>query len=324
MRDIIKIFAGNSNRPLALEICQNLGVALGAADIRRFSDGETAVEITENVRGGDVFVVQSICSPGNDNLMELLLMLDAFKRASASRITAVIPYYGYARQDRKVSPRVPISAKLLADLVTTAGASRVLTAELHAGQIQGFFNIPVDNLFSAPVLLPYLRSRIGKDEVTIVSPDAGGVERARAFAKRLGASLAIIDKRRARFEEEKMFGKANLDVAEMRIIGEVEGKIAIIVDDMVDTAGTLTTAAAAISEAGAQTVLACCTHPVLSGPAIERLHASVLEELVVTNSIPLRPEAQALDKIQVLSLAPLMGEAIRRIHNEESISSLFV
>jgi ribose-phosphate pyrophosphokinase len=324
MRDVIKIFAGNSNRPLAQEICQNLGVSLGAADIRRFSDGEIAVEITENVRGGDVFVVQSICSPGNDNLMELLLMLDAFKRASASRITAVIPYYGYARQDRKVSPRVPISAKLLADLVTTAGASRVLTAELHAGQIQGFFNIPVDNLFSAPVLLPYLRSRIGKEEVTIVSPDAGGVERARAFAKRLSASLAIVDKRRSRLENERNPGKANLDVAEMRIIGEVEGKIAIIVDDMVDTAGTLTTAAAAISEAGAQTVLACCTHPVLSGPAIERIHASVLEELVVTNSIPLRPEAQALDKIQVLSLAPLMGEAIRRIHNEESISSLFV
>jgi ribose-phosphate pyrophosphokinase len=324
MRDVIKIFAGNSNRPLAQEISQNLGVPLGAADIRRFSDGEIAVEITENVRGGDVFVIQSICSPGNDNLMELLLMLDAFKRASASRITAVIPYYGYARQDRKVSPRVPISAKLLADLVTTAGASRVLTAELHAGQIQGFFNIPVDNLFSAPVLLPYLRSRIGKDDVTIVSPDAGGVERARAFAKRLGASLAIIDKRRSRSEEEKIPGKANLDVAEMRIIGEVEGKIAIIVDDMVDTAGTLTTAAAAISEAGAQTVLACCTHPVLSGPAIERIRASVLEELVVTNSIPLRPEAQGLDKIQVLSLAPLMGEAIRRIHNEESISSLFV
>ncbi len=324
MRDVIKIFAGNSNRPLAQEICQYLGVPLGAADIRRFSDGEIAVEITENVRGGDVFVIQSICSPGNDNLMELLLMLDAFKRASASRITAVIPYYGYARQDRKVAPRVPISAKLVADLVTTAGASRVLTVELHAGQIQGFFNIPVDNLFSAPVLLPYLRSRIGREEVTIVSPDAGGVERARAFAKRLGASLAIIDKRRARAEEEKHLEKANLDVAEMRIIGEVEGKIAIIVDDMVDTAGTLTTAAAAIHEAGAQSVLACCTHPVLSGPAIERIRASVLEELVVTNSIPLRPEAQALDKIQVLSLASLMGEAIRRIHNEESISSLFV
>ena len=324
MRDVIKIFAGNSNRPLAQEICRNLGVSLGEADIRRFSDGEIAVEITENVRGGDVFVIQSVCSPGNDNLMELLLMLDAFKRASASRITAVIPYYGYARQDRKVSPRVPISAKLVADLLTTAGASRVLTTELHAGQIQGFFNIPVDNLFSAPVLLPYLRSRIGKEEVTIVSPDAGGVERARAFAKRLSASLAIIDKRRGRSDDDNSFGKANLDVAEMRIIGDVEGKIAILVDDMVDTAGTLTTAAAAISEAGAQTVLACCTHPVLSGPALERIRASVLEELVVTNSIPLRSETQQMvEKIQVLSLAPLMGEAIRRIHNEESISSLF-
>jgi ribose-phosphate pyrophosphokinase len=324
MRDVLKIFAGNSNRPLAQEICAYLGVQLGAADVKTFSDGEIAVEITENVRGGDVFVVQSICTPGNDNLMELLLMLDAFKRASASRITAVIPYYGYARQDRKVAPRVPISAKLIADLVTTAGASRVLTAELHAGQIQGFFNIPVDNLFSAPVLLPYLRSRIGKEDVTIVSPDAGGVERARAFAKRLGASLAIIDKRRARLEEEKIPEKANLDVAEMRIIGDVEGRVAILVDDMVDTAGTLTTAAAAIYEAGAQTVLACCTHPVLSGPAINRLRASVLEELIVTNSIPLRSEAQDLHKIQVLSLASLMGEAIRRIHNEESISSLFV
>jgi ribose-phosphate pyrophosphokinase len=324
MRDAIKIFAGNSNRPLAQEIGAYVGVPLGAADIRTFSDGEIAVEITENVRGGDVFVVQSICTPGNDNLMELLLMLDALKRASASRITAVIPYYGYARQDRKVAPRVPISAKLVADLVTAAGASRVLTAELHAGQIQGFFNIPVDNLFSAPVLLPYLRSRIGRQEVTVVSPDAGGVERARAFAKRLGADLAIIDKRRARSEDEHILGKANLDVAEMRIIGEVEGRIAIIVDDMVDTAGTLTTAAAAIHEAGAQTVIACCTHPVLSGPAIERIRASVLEELVVTNSIPLRPEAQALDKIQVLTIASLMGEAIRRIHHEESISSLFV
>jgi ribose-phosphate pyrophosphokinase len=324
MRDVMKIFAGNSNRPLAQEICAYLGVTLGAADVRTFSDGEIAVEITENVRGGDVFVVQSICTPGNNNLMELLLILDALKRASASRITAVIPYYGYARQDRKVAPRVPISAKLIADLVTTAGASRVLTAELHAGQIQGFFNIPVDNLFSAPVILPYLRSRIGREEVTIVSPDAGGVERARAFAKRLGASLAIIDKRRARSDEEKILGKANLDVAEMRIIGDVEGKIAIIVDDMVDTAGTLTTAAAAISEAGAQTVLACCTHPILSGPAIERVRGSVLEELIVTNSIPLRADAQALHKIHVLSIASLMGEAIRRIHNEESISSLFV
>src|SRR5262249_44710563 len=221
MRDALKTFAGNSNRRLAQELCDFLGVPLSAADVRTFSDGEVAVEITENVRGGDVFVVQSICTPGNDNLMELLLMLDAFKRASANRITAVIPYYGYARQDRKVVPRVPISAKLVADLVTTAGASRVLTAELHAGQIQGFFNIPVDNLFSAPVLLPYIRSRIGRQEVTIVSPDAGGVERARAYAKRLGSSLAIIDKRRAREGESKIPGKANVDVAEMNIIGDV-------------------------------------------------------------------------------------------------------
>jgi ribose-phosphate pyrophosphokinase len=324
MRDALKIFAGNSNRQLAQEICSYVGVSLGAADVRRFSDGEIAVEITENVRGGDVFVMQSICTPGNDNLMEMLLMLDAFKRASANRITAVVPYYGYSRQDRKVAPRVPISAKLVADLITTAGASRVLTAELHAGQIQGFFNIPVDNLFSAPVLLPYLRTRIGREPVTIVSPDAGGVERARAFAKRLGAALAIIDKRRAREGMEKISGKANIDVAEMNIIGEVEGRVAIIVDDMVDTAGTLTTAAAALHEAGAQAVFACCTHAILSGPAIERIRGSVLEELVVTNSIPLRPEAQETDKIRVLSIAPLMGEAIRRIHHEESISSLFV
>jgi ribose-phosphate pyrophosphokinase len=324
MRDALKIFAGNSNRSLAEEICAYVGVSLGTADIRRFSDGEIAVEITENVRGGDIFVLQSICSPGNDNLMEMLLMLDAFKRASANRITAVIPYYGYARQDRKVAPRVPISAKLVADLLTTAGASRVLTAELHAGQIQGFFNIPVDNLFSSPVLLQYLRTRIGKEQVTVVSPDAGGVERARAFAKRLGSSLAIIDKRRSREGEMKIPGKANMDVVEMNIIGEVQGRVAILVDDMVDTAGTLTTAAAALQDAGAEAVFACCTHPVLSGPAIERVRGSVLEELVVTNSIPLRPEAQQTDKIKVLSIAPLMGEAIRRIHHEESISSLFV
>jgi ribose-phosphate pyrophosphokinase len=324
MRDALKIFAGNSNRSLAEEICAYVGVSLGTADIRRFSDGEIAVEITENVRGGDIFVLQSICSPGNDNLMEMLLMLDAFKRASANRITAVIPYYGYARQDRKVAPRVPISAKLVADLLTTAGASRVLTAELHAGQIQGFFNIPVDNLFSSPVLLQYLRTRIGKEQVTVVSPDAGGVERARAFAKRLGSSLAIIDKRRSREGEMKIPGKANMDVVEMNIIGEVEGRVAILVDDMIDTAGTLTAAAAALQDAGAEAVFACCTHPVLSGPAIERVRGSVLEELVVTNSIPLRPEAQQTDKIKVLSIAPLMGEAIRRIHHEESISSLFV
>ena len=251
-------------------------------------------------------------------------MIDAFKRASANRITAVVPYYGYARQDRKVAPRVPISAKLVADLITTAGASRVLTVELHAGQIQGFFNIPVDNLFSSQVLLPYLQSRVGREPVSVVSPDAGGVERARAFAKRMGASLAIIDKRRAQEDESEIDGKANRNVVEMNVIGEVDGRVAILVDDMVDTAGTLTTAANAIQDAGAKAVIACCTHAVLSGPAIERIQASALEELVVTNSIPLRPEAQAVGKIRVLSLAPLIGEAIRRIHNEESISSLFV
>lgn len=321
---MLKIFAGNSNRALAQEICASQGSSLGTADIRTFSDGEIAVEITENVRGGDIFVVQSICTPGNNNLMELLLMIDAFKRASANRITAVVPYYGYARQDRKVAPRVPISAKLVADLITTAGASRVLTVELHAGQIQGFFNIPVDNLFSSQVLLPYLQSRVGREPVSVVSPDAGGVERARAFAKRMGASLAIIDKRRAQEDESEIDGKANRDVVEMNVIGEVDGRVAILVDDMVDTAGTLTTAASAIQDAGAKAVIACCTHAVLSGPAIERIQASALEELVVTNSIPLTPEAQAVGKIRVLSLAPLIGEAIRRIHNEESISSLFV
>ena len=321
---MLKIFAGNSNRPLAREICASQGSSLGTADIRTFSDGEIAVEITENVRGGDIFVVQSICTPGNNNLMELLLMIDAFKRASANRITAVVPYYGYARQDRKVAPRVPISAKLVADLITTAGASRVLTVELHAGQIQGFFNIPVDNLFSSQVLLPYLQSRVGREPVSVVSPDAGGVERARAFANRMGASLAIIDKRRAQEDESEIDGKANRDVVEMNVIGEVDGRVAILVDDMVDTAGTLTTAANAIQDAGAKAVIACCTHAVLSGPAIERIQASALEELVVTNSIPLTPEAQAVEKIRVLSLAPLIGEAIRRIHNEESISSLFV
>ena len=321
---MLKIFSGNSNGPLAREVCAYLGSPLGSAELRTFSDGEIAVEITENVRGGDVFVVQSICTPGNDNLMELLLMIDAFKRASANRITAVIPYYGYARQDRKVAPRVPISAKLVADLLTTAGASRVLTVELHAGQIQGFFNIPVDNLFSAPVLLPYLRERIGDRPVSVVSPDAGGVERARAFAKRLGASLAIIDKRRANEEAGEPAENANRDVAEMNVIGEVNGRIAILVDDMVDTAGTLTAAAKALKDGGARAVIACCTHAVLSGPAIARVQASSLEELVVTNSIPVTEAASATGKVRVLSLATLIGESIRRIHNEESISSLFV
>jgi len=314
VKDEIKIFAGNSNRPLAEAVGRTLGVSLGAAVIGRFSDGETQVEIKDNARGGDVFVVQSICTPTNDSLMELLLMLDALKRASAKRITAVVPYYGYARQDRKVAPRVPISAKLVADLITTAGASRVLTVDLHAGQIQGFFNIPVDNVYAAPPLLGYLRDKTGNRPLTVISPDAGGVERARAFAKRLGAGLAIIDKRRARPNE----------VAEMQIIGEVDGNTAVIVDDMVDTAGTLCAAARAVREAGAPTVLACATHAVLSGPAIQRLAESALDELVVTDTIPLSAEAARLAKIHVLTVAPLIGEAIRRTHEEDSISSLFV
>ena len=314
MKDEIKIFTGSANRPLAEAIGRYIDVPLGQAEIGRFSDGEVQVEITENVRGGDVFVIQSICTPGNDHLMELLLMLDAFKRASARRITAVVPYYGYARQDRKVAPRVPISAKLVADLITTAGASRVLTVDLHAGQIQGFFDVPVDNVYATPVLLEYLRGRIGRREVTVISPDAGGVERARAFAKRLDANLAIIDKRRARPNE----------VAEMQIIGEVDGRVAVIIDDMVDTAGTLSAAAEAVRGAGAPLVLACATHPVLSGPAIPRLAHSSIDELIVTDTIPLRPEATKLAKLRVLSVAPLLGEGIRRTHEEASISSLFI
>ena len=314
MKDEIKIFTGSANRPLAEAIGRYVGVPLGHAEIGRFSDGEVQVEITENVRGGDVFVIQSTCTPTNDHLMELLLMLDAFKRASARRITAVVPYYGYARQDRKVSPRVPISAKLVADLITTAGASRVLTVDLHAGQIQGFFNVPVDNVYATPVLLEYLRGRIGRRDVTVISPDVGGVERARAFDKRLDASLAIIYKRRARPNEG----------AEMQIIGEVDGRVAVIVDDMVDTAGTLAAAAEAVRGAGAPLVLACATHPVLSGNAIPRLAKSSIDELIVTDTIPLRPEATKLAKLHVLSVAPLLGEAIRRTHEEASISSLFI
>jgi ribose-phosphate pyrophosphokinase len=288
-------------------------VPLGRAEVRRFSDGEVMVEIAENVRGGDVFVIQSTCTPVNDHLMELLLMLDAFRRASAKRITAVIPYYGYSRQDRKVSPRVPISAKLVADLITAAGASRVLTIDLHAGQIQGFFDIPVDNLFATTVLLKEMQEQLRNGPVAVVSPDPGGVERARAFAKRLDATLAIIDKRRARANE----------VAEMRVVGDVAGQTAVIVDDIVDTAGTLATAAAALRAAGAIGVVACCTHPVLSGPAIQRINESTLTSLVVTDTIPLRATGSECEKIKVLSVARLLGEAIRRTHREESISSLF-
>ncbi|MBM4332607.1 MAG: ribose-phosphate pyrophosphokinase [Deltaproteobacteria bacterium] len=309
----MRIFSGNSNVPLGQEICDVLGTSLGLADVRNFSDGEIKVDIDESVRGMDVFVIQSICTPGNTNLMELLIMIDALKRASADRITAVLPYYGYARQDRKVSPRAPITAKLVADLITAAGAHRVLTVDLHAGQIQGFFNIPVDHLFAAPVLLEYIRSRF-QDNLVIVSPDAGGVERARAFGKRLNASLAIIDKRRDGPNVAKF----------MNIIGEVKGLQAIILDDIVDTAGTLVEAASALASKGADRVVACCTHPVLSGPAVKRLNESIIEAIAVTNTIPLNPEALSNPKFKVLSVGKILAEAIKRIHYNDSVSSLFV
>lgn len=314
-KDELEIFTGNSNPALAREVCEHLNVKLGVADVGRFPDGEVMVEVHENVRGGDCFVLQSTCSPPNDNLMELLLLMDALRRASAKRITAVIPYFGYSRQDRKVAPRVPISAKLVADLITTAGASRVLTVDLHAGQIQGFFNIPVDNLYAMPVLVQYLRRRIDGKKVVVVSPDAGGVERARAFARRLNnANLAIIDKRRQRASE----------VAEMNLVGEVRDSVALLIDDMIDTAGTITEAAKVIMAAGATEVIACATHPILSDPACERISKSVIKELVTTNSIPLKAKTQAeLPNLKVLSVAGLIAEAIRRIHNEESVSSLF-
>ena len=274
--DQIRVFAGNSNPPLVRDICRDLEMPLGEALVETFSDGEIRVEIKENVRGCDVFVIQSTCAPGNENLMELLLMLDAFRRASAKRVTAVIPYYGYARQDRKVAPRVPISAKLVADLITTAGASRMLTMDLHSGQIQGFFNIPVDNLYASPVLLQYMESRIGTEELIVVSPDAGGAQRARAFATKLNVAMAVIDKRRA---------DANV-VEEMNIIGEVEGKVTILIDDMVDTAGTIAMAAEALVLAGAKKVIGCCTHAVLSGKALDRINDAPMEEMVVTDTFP--------------------------------------
>jgi len=309
----IKIFTGNSNPGLAHEICERMNIPLAKADVTRFSDGEINVQILDNVRGSDVFVVQPTANPVNRNLMELLIMIDALKRASASRITAVLPYYGYSRQDRKVQPRVPITAKLVADLITTAGANRVLTIDLHAGQIQGFFNIPVDNLFAASVLLDYLRTKQFKD-LTLVSPDAGGVERTRAFAKRLNASLAIIDKRRE---------KANVAQV-MHIIGDVKGHDCLLLDDMVDTAGTLTEGVAALKKAGAGTIMAACSHAVLSGPAIQRINDSALDEVIVTNTIALDTKRKECKKLTVLSVAPLLSEAMTRIHEETSLSSLFV
>ena len=309
----MKLFTGNSNTALANAVASYLGVELGKAEVGTFSDGEVSVEVRENVRGMDCFVLQSTSFPANTHLMELLIMIDALRRSSARRITAVIPYYGYARQDRKVSPRAPITAKLVADLISVAGTDRVLCLDLHAGQIQGFFGIPVDNLYGTPVLLEAIRRRF-HDDLVVISPDAGGVERARAYAKRLEASLAIIDKRRE---------AANVTQV-MNIVGEVKGRSCVMVDDMVDTAGTLTQGAQALREAGASHVYAAITHPVLSGPAIKRIEESPLEDVVVTDTIPLRPDARDCTKLRVVSVAQLLGEAIRRISNEESVSSLFV
>jgi ribose-phosphate pyrophosphokinase len=307
------IFSGNANPELAQSLCQHLGQPLGSAKVERFADGEVYVEINQNVRGVNCFVVQPTCTPVNDNLMELLVMTDALKRSSAKPIVAVMPYFGYARQDRKTRPRTPISARLAADLVTAAGVHRVLAMDLHAGQIQGFFNIPVDHIYAMPVMMDYMRTRFDSNAV-VVSPDAGGVERARAFSKRLDAGLAIIDKRRPA-----------PNVAELvHIIGDVKGRDAIIVDDMVDTAGTLCAAAKGLTEKGARAVYACITHGLLSGPAIERIHASTLKELIITDSIPPRPDVKASPKVRVLSVAHLLGEAVKRIHMGDSLSSLFI
>jgi ribose-phosphate pyrophosphokinase len=309
----LSIFSGNSNRPLAEEIARHLGVALGTAKVGAFSDGECFVEVGENVRGVNCFVVQPTSSPVNHNVMELLVMIDALKRASAGSIVAVIPYYGYARQDRKVKPRTPITAKLVADLITKAGADRVLAMDLHAGQIQGFFNVPFDHLFALPVMIEYIRERFHGEKLVIVSPDAGGVERARAYSKRLNTTLAIIDKRRE-----------GPNVSEvMNVIGDVEDKTAILLDDMIDTAGTLTQAAAAIKQKGAARVVASATHAVLSGPAVGRIDESALEEVIVSNSIQLDDRAKQCKKIRVLSVGKLLAEAIRRIYHGDSISSLF-
>ena len=310
--DRLRIFTGNANIELAEKICKFLKIELGKAKVAKFSDGEIQVEIEESVRGMDTFLVQPTCPPVSHNLMELLIMLDAVKRASASRITVVIPYYGYARQDRKVAPRTSISARLVANLITLAGASRILAMDLHAGQIQGFFDIPVDHLYALPAQFEYLKKIQG--ETVIVSPDAGGVERARELGKRMNSSIAIIDKRRE---------KANVSKV-MHIVGNVKNKVAILLDDMIDTGGTIVQAAEAIMENGAKAVYACCTHPVLSGKAVERIKNSPIQELVATNTIPLSDEAKQLDKIKVLDVSPILGEAIKRIHRDESVSSLFI
>jgi ribose-phosphate pyrophosphokinase len=309
----LSIFAGNSNPLLSDRISEYLAKPLGKLKVNRFSDGEIQVEILENVRKQEIFVLQSTCYPVNDHLVELLLLIDAFKRSSASRITAVIPYFGYARQDKKVSPRVPISAKMVADLLENTGVDRVITMDLHAGQIQGFFSVPVDNLYASPIIIDDIKTRY-PENLVVVSPDAGGVERARAYAKRLHCSLAIVDKRRSAPNQARA----------MAIIGDVKDKVAIVIDDMVDTAGTLTEAAGVIREKGARQVHAYCTHPVLSGPAIERITQSSLNSLVATDTIPLSPEAQACEKIKTLSIAKLVGEAIMRSYRGDSVNSLFI
>jgi len=314
MQGKLTILSGNAHPALAQEVAEYLEMPLGASRVTKFSDGENMVHIDDNVRGCDVFVIQPTCAPVNDNIMELLLMADALRRASAGRITAVIPYYGYGRQDRKVQPRVPISSKLVADLITAAGFNRILAIDLHAGQIQGFFNIPVDHLYATPILLDYIRKTYEHDKLVVVSPDAGGVERARAFAKRLDASLAIVDKRRER---------ANVSEV-MHVIGDVKGMNALLLDDMIDTAGTITQAAAALKKQGARSVAAACTHGVFSGPAITRLNESVLDHVMVTNTIPLNSKLEQCPKLVPLSTAPLLGEAIRSIHEETTVSSLFV
>ncbi|MBX3275776.1 MAG: ribose-phosphate pyrophosphokinase [Sandaracinaceae bacterium] len=309
----ICIFSGHANAPLAEQIASYLEVPLGRCKISTFSDGEVFAEVRENVRGVDCYVVQPTCAPVNDHLMQLLVVIDTLKRASAGSITAVMPYYGYARQDRKIAPRTPITAKLVADLLQAAGASRVVAMDLHAGQIQGFFNIPFDHLYAMPVFLNYLQPKLSPGSVC-VSPDAGGVERARAYAKRLGSELAIIDKRRQ---------AANVSEV-MNIVGAVEGRDCVIIDDMVDTAGTLTNAAQALVERGASRVFAAATHPVLSGPAVDRIESSILEEVVVTDTVPIPARARESGKFKVLSVSRLLGEAIKRIHNSDSVSSLFV
>ncbi len=308
----LKIFSGNSNVPLAQEICECLKIPLGKINLASFSDGEFYCQILENVRGTDVFIIQPTCCPANNNIMELLIMIDAFKRSSATRITAVIPYYGYARQDRKDKPRVPISSKLVADLLTAAGADRILSMDLHAGQIQGFFDIPVDHLYAMPVLIEYLKG-LDIPNLTLVSPDAGGVERARAFAKRLDADLAIIDKRRTGPNEAEV----------LHIVGHVAGRNVIICDDLIDTAGTIVNAVAALRKKKAERVFVCATHGVLSGPAIERLYTAPIEEIVLTNTVPL-DKSKILPNMKILSVAGLLGTAIQSIHEETSVSNLFV